>query len=122
MDFFKMMATGRLGKDATVNTVNGKNVINFSVGCTTGKSKTTWIECAYWTDRTAVVPYLRKGTQVLIEGKPEADAYVSKDGEATPKLRLMVFSVQLLGSTGSQESQPEAQESSSDNTADDLPF
>ena len=57
----KLQVIGNLGKDGTVNTVNGKNVINFSVAHTekyrdaqgTQKERTTWVECAYWTDKTA---------------------------------------------------------------------
>ncbi len=65
----KLQIIGNLGKDATTNTVNGKNVINFSVAHTEKftsngekKEKTTWVECAYWTDKTAISPYLKKGT------------------------------------------------------------
>ena len=54
----KLMVIGHLGKDCTVNTVNGKNVINFSVAHTekfkdssgAQREKTTWVECAYWTE------------------------------------------------------------------------
>ena len=75
----KLTAIGNLGKDCTVNTVNNKTVINFSVAHTekfkdsTGvqKDKTVWVECAYWTDRTAIAPYLKKGTQVMLKVRPK---------------------------------------------------
>jgi len=102
----KTSVIGNLGKDANVKEVNGKKVINFSVAHTekfknaNGEdiSKTTWVECAYWNDKTAVVPYLKQGTLVYVEGMPEADAYL-KDGEAKATLRLRVGTVQLLGGT-----------------------
>jgi Single-strand binding protein family len=58
----KLQVIGNLGKDCIVKEVNGKNVINFSVAHTerykdsqgNQKERTTWVECAYWTDRTAV--------------------------------------------------------------------
>lgn len=64
----KLQVIGNLGRDCVVNNVNGKNVINFSVAHTEKfkdaqgqqKDKTTWVECAYWTDRTAIAPYLKK--------------------------------------------------------------
>ncbi len=101
----KLQIIGNLGKDAIVNTVNGKTVINFSVahkekfkdGQGNLKEKTTWVECAYWTDRTAVAPYLKKGTLVYTEGSPEADAYTNKDNQPAATLRLRVLNVQLLG-------------------------
>ncbi|MET0242206.1 MAG: single-stranded DNA-binding protein [Flavitalea sp.] len=102
----KMTAIGNLGKDCTTNTVNGRNVINFSIAHTekykdaqgNQVEKTTWVECAYWTDRTAVSQYLRKGTQVYVEGVPEARSYPKNDGSTGVSLTLRVQSVQLLGS------------------------
>jgi len=62
------------------------------------KERTTWVECAYWTDRTAIAPYLTKGTTVYAEGTPEADPYTNKEGQAAATLRMRVQNIQLLGS------------------------
>jgi len=102
----KLMVIGNLGKDCIVNTVNGKNVINFNIAHTekfkdsTGaqREKTTWVECAYWTDRTGISPYLKKGTQVYVEGTPEVRTYQTNDGKSGASLSLRVQNVQLLGS------------------------
>lgn len=107
----KLQVIGNLGKDATVNTVNGKNVINFSVAHTekykdaqgVQKERTTWVECAYWTDRTAVAPYLRKGTQVYVEGTPDVRTYQTNDGKQGAALSLRIATVQLLGSRNNDE-------------------
>jgi single-strand DNA-binding protein len=101
----KLQIVGNLGKDCIVNEVNGKKVINFSVAHTekykdstgTPREKTTWVECAYWTDRTAVAQYLTKGKMVYAEGAPDADAYTKKDGQPGATLRMRVQSIQLLG-------------------------
>ncbi|MBL0357348.1 MAG: single-stranded DNA-binding protein [Chitinophagaceae bacterium] len=101
----KLQVIGNLGKDCIVKEVNGKNVINFSVAHTerykdaqgNQKERTTWVECAYWTDRTAIAPYLTKGTTVYAEGSPEADAYMNKDNQASATLRMRVQNIQLLG-------------------------
>ena len=61
------------------------------------KERTTWVECAYWSDRTAVAPYLRKGTQVYVEGTPEVRTFTRNDGTFGASLTLRVSSVQLLG-------------------------
>lgn len=108
----KLQIIGNLGKDCIVKEVNGKNVINFSVAHTerykdsmgNQKERTTWVECAYWTDRTAVSQYLTKGRTVYAEGTPEADAYTNKEGQAAATLRMRVQNVQLLGNN-SNESQ-----------------
>jgi single-strand DNA-binding protein len=101
----KLQVIGNLGKDAMVNTVNGRNVINFTVAHTerykdaqgAQKDRVVWVDCAYWTDRTAVAPYLKKGTQVFVEGNPDVRSYTTQDGRNGATLTLRVASVQLLG-------------------------
>ena len=104
----KMQVIGNLGKDCVVNTVNGKNVINFTVAHTekykdsqgNNQEKTTWVDCAYWTDRTAISPYLTKGKQVFVEGTPEVRSFTRQDGTGGASLSLRVREVQLLGGKG----------------------
>jgi single-strand DNA-binding protein len=101
----KLQVIGNLGKDAVVNNVNGKTVINFNVAHTerykdaqgNQKDRTTWVDCSYWTDRTAVAPYLKKGTQVYVEGTPDVRSYTTADGRNGASLTLRIVSVQLLG-------------------------
>jgi single-strand DNA-binding protein len=101
----KMQIIGNLGKDCVVNTVNGKNVINFTVAHTekfrdsqgNNQEKTTWVDCAYWTDKTAISPYLVKGKQVFVEGTPEVKSFQRNDGTPGASLSLRVREVQLLG-------------------------
>lgn len=108
----KLQIIGNLGKDCIVKEINGKHVINFSVAHTerfkdsqgNQKERTTWVECAYWTDRTAIAPYLTKGTSVYAEGSPEADPYTNKEGQAAATLRMRVQNIQLLSSNRDQGS------------------
>jgi single-strand DNA-binding protein len=139
----KLQVIGNLGKDCVTNAVNGKNVINFSVAHTekfkdaqgNQKDKTIWVDCAYWTDRTGIAPYLKKGTQVYAEGTPELRTYPKNDGTTGVSLTLRVQSVQLLGSRGGGDTpseggySPQAQSSSRVSSPgeitepiDDLPF
>ena len=141
----KLQIVGYLAKDCTVKEVNGRNVINFSVAHTekfkdaqgNPKERTTWVECAYWTDRTAIAPYLKKGQMVYAEGAPEADGYLNKESQAAATLRMRVQNVQLLGGSkegghNGQSNQPAMSEAYATNNsnrqadtsepADDLPF
>ena len=135
----KLQIIGNLGKDCVVNTVNGKNVINFTVAHTekykdsqgNNQEKTTWVDCAYWTDRTAISPYLTKGKQVFAEGQPEVRTFTRQDGTAGASLSLRVREVQLLGGRGENVGTPVANSapsasipSAADITepVDDLPF
>lgn len=112
----KLQVIGNLGKDCVTNMVNGKNVINFNVAHTekfrdaqgNQKDKTIWVECAYWTDRTAIAPYLRKGTQVYVEGSPEVRTYQKNDGTMAASLTLRVLSVQLLGNRAEGGAAPQS--------------
>jgi single-strand DNA-binding protein len=107
--------------------VGGKTVINFTVAHTekykdgqgNQQSKTTWLECAYWTDRTAVAPYLTKGTQVYISGNPEVKSFAKNDGTTGASLNVRVREIQLLGSR--QES-PAKAGAVAQEAGDDLPF
>jgi single-strand DNA-binding protein len=144
----KLLVIGNLGKDCVVNNVNGKTVINFSVAHTekyrdqqgNQKEKTIWVECAYWTDRTAISPYLTKGQKVYVEGSPDVRTYTTNDGRNGASLSLRVQTVQLVGGKGdtsggfgdqpsysSQSSQPvtartEVPASDMNDAMDDLPF
>ncbi len=137
----KLQIIGNLGKDCIVKEVNGKNVINFSVAHHekfkdsqgNQKEKSIWVECAYWTDRTAVAPYLKKGTMVYAEGSCEAEAYTNKDNMPAATLRMRVQNVQLLGGKSDGDGSPQSQEyqpggavtskpNGNTGDADDLPF
>jgi single-strand DNA-binding protein len=102
--------------------------------------KTTWVKCAYWTDKTAIAQYLKKGQMVYAEGIPEAEGYLNKENQNAASLKMRVMQVQLLGSNknenqgGSQQQNSSYQSSNNSSNvsqaaasqveepADDLPF
>ncbi|MEO5647544.1 MAG: single-stranded DNA-binding protein [Chitinophagaceae bacterium] len=141
----KLQIIGHLGKDCLVKDINGKNVMSFTVAHSEKfkdqlgvlKEKTIWVDCSYWSDRTAIAPYLKKGTQVYAEGFPEVDTYQNKEGQHVAALRMRVMNVQLLGGSGKTDDNPsngqdgsQAQSSLSNQqvasevsaVSDDLPF
>lgn len=134
----KLQVIGNLGKDAVLNNVNGKSVINFTVAHTerfkdaqgVQKDRTTWVDCAYWTDRTGIAPYLKKGTSVYVEGTPDVRTYTTADGRNGATLSLRTLNIQLLGGKPSEGGAPQQESSSASNTMvntpseplDDLPF
>lgn len=108
---------GNLGNDAEVRHVDGANraVISFSVAVTEkwkdangeAKERTTWVRCAIWrkSDQVKLAEFLPKGTKVLIEGKPQARAYVDKDGNAQASLEVTVDNLEFVGG-GPRAEQP----------------
>lgn len=101
----KLQIIGNLGADCIKKEINGKTVINFNVAHSEKfkdaqgnvKEKTTWVNCAYWTEKTAVAQYLTKGRTVYAEGAPEVESYTNREGQPAVTLRMRVQTVQLLG-------------------------
>jgi single-strand DNA-binding protein len=105
----RLQVIGNLGKDCVVNTVNGNSVINFNLAHSEKyksggvlKEKTIWVECAYWTENTGISNYLKKGTQVYVEGTPDVRSYTNKEGRHGASLSIKVQNVQLLGNKPSE--------------------
>jgi single-strand DNA-binding protein len=100
----KLQVIGNLGKDAVINQVNGKTVINFTVAHSEKykdqqgqvQDRTVWVDCAFWTER-AVGQYLLKGKSVFVEGTPRVELYTSKEGRQGASLRLAVSDMQFVG-------------------------
>lgn len=116
----KLQIIGHLGTDCTTNEVNGKTVINFPVAHSEKYKdqqgnlveKTIWVKCAYWTDRSALAQYLKKGQLIYAEGTPEAEGYLNKDNQNAASLKMRVFQVQLLGSKNDNQTGGTSQNSS----------
>lgn len=94
----KLFVIGNLGVDAEVKNSNGKEFISFKVADTSRftdqkgnvSETTTWINCAMTGDKdTKVLPFLKKGVKVYVEGKPSYRLYSSE------KQRCMLVSVDL---------------------------
>lgn len=103
----KMQAIGRLGKDAELRqtNTNGRSVISFTIACDSGKDSTTWVSCARFVadDKASIHQYLKKGTQVFVEGQPSARPWVNNNNEAQASLEFIVYDIKLLGSASSNQ-------------------
>ena len=143
-----MQLIGRLGGDAEVRDVNSTKVISFNVAHTEKymdrktnqmTEKTVWVRCSMWrdADKIKVADYLKKGTQVYVEGTPSSNAYMNKEGQPAASLECRVNTLELLGgrsssddfsgstttNTSNRTSNAMATTSSvADNLVDDLPF
>lgn len=94
----KLIVIGNLGVDAEVKNANGKEFISFKVADTSKftdqkgnvSETTTWVNCAMTGDKdTKVLPFLKKGVKVYVEGRPSYRLYSSE------KQRCMLVSVDL---------------------------
>lgn len=122
----KTFLTGRLGKDAVVNTLeSGKKVINYSVAVTIGygdNASTLWVDCSQWSEKTGLVEYLKRGTQVAVMGEPSIRVYNKNDGTMGASFSLRVDKLDLLGSRSEPASAGSTQQTVTDIPYDDLPF
>lgn len=140
----KLIVIGHLGRDCSVKIVNGSNAITFPIASTEKwKNKdgvqmenTTWVECTLWRkpEASTIATYLKKGTLVKVEGRPEARAWKAKSSdEIKSGLTLRIDDLLLLGgpkTSGANTAAPVTENNAAENTAaapvvpteEDLPF
>lgn len=82
---------GNLGSDAQTRTLsNGKQLMTFNVAVS-NKQGTTWYSVASNLIE-GVLPYLTKGRQVYVQGRPEFKVY-----NGTPDISLYADHIELVG-------------------------
>ncbi|MDB4312146.1 single-stranded DNA-binding protein [bacterium] len=88
----KTYTDGNIARDMEVKQVGEHQVGNFTIGCQIGygeRKETVWIECSIWGKRAqSLEPYLKKGVKVVVSGNAKPSAYINKEGEAVPVLRI----------------------------------
>lgn len=107
----KIILTGNLGRDAELRApegLAGKSVVNFSVAVRRGygeTERTVWYACAWWGERAAkCAAWLTKGRQVLIEGSPEARAWLPRGGgEPRAEVAVTVHFLEFIGNRRSDD-------------------
>ncbi|MFN8530324.1 MAG: single-stranded DNA-binding protein [Anaerolineae bacterium] len=103
---------GNVGRDPTMKyTPNGAAVCDFSVAVTRRfgsgdqrQEKTLWVRVSCWNKLAEVAnSYVRKGTQILVVGTVEVNAYMDKNNQPQASLELRADNFQLLGSRDGAE-------------------
>ena len=116
MSVNKVIILGRCGKDPEVRMAGQNKVATFSVA-TGGKYKTkegrevddtAWHNIVAWrTSADIVEKYIKKGSQVFIEGHISYRKYADKEGVERNITDIVVDKIELLG--GKAESTPAPQ-------------
>lgn len=107
--------TGRVGRDAEIKEVNGKQVIKFAVAAKQGKEEPAiWVNCDYWTG-TKVGEFIKNGTLIEVIGLLKEREHDGKKYQT-----CNVLQVELLGSK--QEQQTAQTEPTQGGEGDKLPF
>lgn len=125
---------GFVGNDAEIKEFNGQKFISFNVATSerykdaqgNTVSRTTWVSCLK-PGESAVVQYLKKGTQVFVRGDFSAKTFTGANGIQVG-VNCRVRELQLLGTKQTQDNKPQAPAYGGNNPfgetndKDDLPF
>jgi single-strand DNA-binding protein len=93
--FQRFICVGNLTKDAESRMAGEKEVAKYSVAVNGYKDTVEFFDCEQW-NPGGVLPYLTKGTSVLVEGEIQTQSW-EKDGERKSRKVVKVHRVQLLG-------------------------
>jgi len=121
----RVILIGHIGQDAEIRTTQyGNTVANFSLATSKkmkGETETQWHRISLWGKLAeVVVPYLKKGKQISIEGEIQYGSYENKEGQKVYTTTINAYQVELLSSKS--DSNPEPQNQKPEYTEDDIPF
>ena len=107
MSVNKVILVGRLGKDPeTRYMTNGEAVTNFSIATSETwkdksgekQEKTEWHNCvAYRRTAEVIAEYVKKGSQIYVEGKLQTRKWQTKEGQDRYSTEIIVDQMQMLG-------------------------
>ena len=134
MSINKVILLGYTGKDPEVKDVAGTKVANLSLA-TTEKGytlqngiqvpdRTEWHSLIFWEGLAEVVEkYVRKGSQIYIEGKIKTRQYEDRTGSKRYVTEIFVDKLELLGSRlAQQEASLQSKLYQPEQSREDLPF
>jgi single-strand DNA-binding protein len=111
MSVNKVILVGRLGKDPeTRYMTNGEAVTNFSLATSETwkdksgekQEKTEWHNCvAYRKLAEIIAEYVKKGSQIYVEGKLQTRKWQTKEGQDRYTTEIVVDQMQMLGGKSS---------------------
>ena len=111
----KVFLLGRLGDDPTVRyTADQKPIASFSLATSSYSSKsgekkeyTEWHKCSAFNQAAEVAErYLKKGSQVLIEGSLRTNKWEDKEGNKRSTVEIVVGRLTMLGGKPESGSEP----------------
>lgn len=115
----KVILIGRLGKDPEVRYMpNGEAVCNFSVATSESwkdnngqkQERTEWHNITMYRKLAEIAgQYLKKGSQVYLEGKIQSRKYTDKNGAERTAYDIIANEMKMLGGGNSEQQAQSAQ-------------
>ncbi|MBQ6959224.1 MAG: single-stranded DNA-binding protein [Bacteroidales bacterium] len=117
MSINKVILVGNLTKDAEIRTVGQQQVASFGLATSerftdrNGQKQelTEFHNIELW-GNAGVYPYLKKGTQVYVEGSIKTDKWTDQQGQPHETKKIRAFTLQLVGQRPQQAQQPAPQQ------------
>jgi len=116
----KVILVGNLGADPEVKYLEGDNVVaNLSLATTESYKdrsgnrveQTEWHDLELWGQQAKIAEqYLKKGSQIYVEGKIKSDKWTDEQGQNRKKIKIRVLSFTMLGGKpdGNSPSMPQS--------------
>ena len=126
----RVTLVGRLGQDPEVKTVGETKVAKLSLATSESYKdnsgnkveNTEWHNLELWDGLAKIAEsYLKKGSQIYVEGKIKTDKWETDSGEKRSAVKIRVTSLTMLGGNQEQQAKPEIS-NAGNNDGDDLPF
>lgn len=129
----KVILVGRLGKDPEIHySSSGEAIANLSLATSeswkdknTGEKqeKTEWHRIVAFKRLAEIIgEYLKKGSQVYIEGKLQTRKWQDKDGNDRYTTEVVAQTMQMLGERQTNQDSPTQESTQQDNFDDPIPF
>ena len=126
---------GNLARDAEQRfTASNDSIVSFSIPAKSGYGKNesiAWVKCSMFGKRgESILPYLKKGTSVVVSGEFFVNEWKTKEGEDRKDIGMRVNELTLAGGRKKDDeaevpapkSKPKKEQGSFDDMADDVPF
>lgn len=130
MSINKVIIIGTLGRDPETRfNPSGDSVTRLSVATSwkgKGEEQTEWHRVVMFGKLAEIADkYLRKGSQVYIEGRLQTSKYTGKDGVERYSTDIIASQMQMLGGKGETSTRPAQQKQDKpfiDDNLEDIPF
>lgn len=99
---------GRITKDPELRTTQGgKSYCRFTLAVDRGNNQADFIPCVAWGDNAInMEKYVKKGRQLLVQGKLQSGSYQDREGSTRYTLDLFTYRIKFLAiPRGQQEEQ-----------------
>jgi single-strand DNA-binding protein len=127
----KVILVGNVGRDPELRyTQGGQPVASFSIATNerfkdkdgNWKDRTEWHRIVAWARLAEICgEYLRKGSQVYVEGRIQTRDWEDKEGNKRQTTEIVALSMQMLGRRGGDAGASMGEESQARSGSDDLP-